>query len=258
MAETKGLIRRLVYMTSIRSLFVANIILVIVAVLCGISFRCGNLKIIYEMMRERDPEFEKGFSEMFGLMLAMMNYVVGMMPAAADTEVVMKDIKSGWNRFAYTLPVTTKQYAAANYILTGGLTVFMFVFIALFDLLCFKLFRQPYDPVPVAISILIITVVFVIGRIFYNLVLRVGDSEKAGNIIMYTAVGFILAFPALFILVVAILLPAFGMDEDDIPVLFSRFGHALGHCLWLFPVIVAAVLYLSYRRTVRLLERRAG
>ena len=258
MTEMKGLVRRLVYVSwpNFRALLAMNAVMVIIVLLCGISFQCGNLRTIYDMAAERDPEFEKEFSEMFGIMIAMLNFMAGMLPASIDVDAVLSDIRSGWNRFAYTLPVSMKKYAAANYILAGGLTVCMFAFIAVFDLLCYKLFGQPYDPAPVAVSILIITVIFVIGRLFFNLVLKVGDQEKALKYIVITVVVLVLLFPVSFIVLIEGLLPALGMDEDDIPGLVRALGGFLGRWLWLFPVVIAAILYLSYRRTVKLLERR--
>ena len=262
MKEIRGLILRMLYLAKkdLRAFLVMNIVFVTIAVLCGISFRCGNLGIIYGKALEKYPESaENSFRDIYTFFVFMMDFMLCTMLVCIDIPVLMKDIRSGWNKYTYTLPVSMKKYAAANYILSGILTAVTMVLIILINLLLSVIFSQPFSLPLLFGSFLIMLLLMIPERIFYNLSLKVGDSKKAENIIIYSVVGFLILFPLLFILTVAVILPAFGIDDIDdekLPALFLKAADFLSAYIWAVPFIAAAVLYLAYRRTVSLLERR--
>lgn len=264
MNEIKGLILRIIYLAKkdLRAFFVMNIVFAMLVLLCGISFRCGNLGLIYEKALEKYPESAgKSFGEIYTLCVFMLDMMLCAVLVCIDIPVLMMDIRSGWNRYAYTLPVSMKRYAAANYILSGILTAVTMVLITLINLLTSVIFSQPFSIPLLFGSFLIMLLLMIPERIFYNLSLKVGDTKKAENIIMYSVAGLFILLPVLFILTVGFILPAFGIDDIDdekLPALFLKAADFLSAYIWAVPFIAAAVLYLAYRRTVSLLERRTG
>lgn len=258
MTEIRALMKRILYlsMNDIRSILLFNAAPALITLLCGISFRCGNLRLIYEMALEKYPDTQKNFEDIYAFLLIMLNSMVCLCCVSFDVSAVMKDHVCGWNRFAYTLPVSIKKYAAAYYILAVIGTVLTLVFIVILNLLCSVLFSQPFSLTPIAVCFALLMLMLTASRIFFNLVLRTGDAEKAKQLILYSIAISFLLLPAVFLFFALVLMPALGIEEDSLPELAASAGSFVIHNLWLFPAAVIIILYLSYRRTVILLERR--
>lgn len=252
----KGLIYRILVITKKQLIYGAVLIaaFIILGLLFGASYRFGNLKLIM-LILEPDSSADDIQNSIKGIANAMVFMVLmGIITVMGQgLTTVTEDYKTKWNSFAYTLPVTPRQTAAATYILLIIEYAVSFVIFLLSAVMINRFFGLSLTMKNIGNYSMTMLGALIVVLILYNISLRFGGEQKAILILLcsvYVAIIVIMAAVAAlhdkipeYILkpIVNTLIAAFIMFRKT---------------MFLFPVYSAAAIALCFHRSVELIERR--
>jgi hypothetical protein len=185
----------------------------------------------------------------FAVQLKTPAYLIGMMSMMCSMLVITSmsyDESTKWDKYALTMPILKKDIVLSKYILLVSLVAVGTVFSGIISMIMSEIMQLQEPIVILLISGAVALVMLLIFSVLMPLLLKYG-VEKA-RILIFAIVGLpVLAVTAFVKLVQRLKIPK--PDEAQLEKLFEILPYAL-------PVIVLAVLFLSYHLSVRIYNNK--
>ncbi len=256
----KGLIYRELYLSKKSYIwgFLDFLIIFVMGILVRLSVECGNIAKLETIDRE-----------IFTSVDILTYYIFLYLPTAVifftmmtEHGIIIADLKSKWNMFSYTLPVSEKKFSLVKYIILVSSMLFGFIFSILNALIICNISNRNFDSGTVKNILIIMTCLLIIQSLNIPLLIKFKSKAKA-------EIFFMLCFGVIIFTVGKVLVGNFiktfrnymeYMSEDELLEFMNDFLQKIidfRDRVFLFvPIVMTGILAVGYFATVKILKGR--
>jgi len=255
----KGLIYRELYLSKKSYIwgFLDFLIIFVMGMLVRLSVECGNIAKLETLDRD-----------IFTSVDILTYYIFLYLPSAVifftmmtEHGIIIADLKSKWNMFSYTLPVSEEKTSLVKYIILVSSMLFGFIFSILNAFIICNISNRNFDSGIVKNILIIMTCLLIIQSL--NIPLLIKLKSKAKSEIFFMLCFGILIFTVGKVIVenlIKKLRDDYNASEDETFEFINDFLQKIidfrDKIFLLVPIVIIAVLVVGYFATVKILKGR--
>jgi len=254
----KGLIYRELYLSKKSYIwgFLDFLIIFVMGMLVRLSVECGNIAKLETLDRD-----------IFTSVDILTYYIFLYLPSAVifftmmtEHGIIIADLKSKWNMFSYTLPVSEEKTSLVKYIILVSSMIFGFIFSILNALIICNISNRNFNSGIVKNILIIMTYLLIIQSLNIPLLIKLKSKVKS-------EIFFMLCFGVIIFTVGKVIVENFieklrdyNVSEDETFEFINDFLQKIidfRDKVFLFvPIVIIGILALGYFATVKILKGR--